>query len=172
MFADHLGSLGLNAAGQVELRLNTQRCVGVTHLAIGPLEFVQRPAALVPRPRLRLIWYYDVLAPTAKLRPLVVPQGPQVLGIIAAMIERTVPKADPGRIRASTAPGALGADFDGKPQPLQHPLITLRRPRDVEPLGLHAGLQRTVDVARLVVDHQAQADEPGRDSTQDPASSS
>ena len=33
-------------------------------------------AALVPRPRLHLIRFHGVLAPNAKLRPLVVPQGP------------------------------------------------------------------------------------------------
>ena len=38
-----------------------------------PLEFLQKLAALVPRPRLNLIRYFGVLAPNAKLRPLVVP---------------------------------------------------------------------------------------------------
>ena len=32
----------------------------------------------MPRPRLHLIRFHGVLAPNAKLRPLVVPQGPQV----------------------------------------------------------------------------------------------
>ena len=41
-----------------------------------PLEFMQRLAALVPRPRLHLIRYHGVLAPNAKLRARVVPQGP------------------------------------------------------------------------------------------------
>jgi hypothetical protein len=39
---------------------------------------MQRLAALVPRPRLHLIRFHGVLAPNAKLRALVVPQGPQV----------------------------------------------------------------------------------------------
>ena len=39
---------------------------------------MQRLAALVPRPRLHLIRFHGVLAPNAKLRPLVVPQGPEV----------------------------------------------------------------------------------------------
>ena len=42
------------------------------------LEFMQRLAALVPRPRLHLIRFHGVLAPNAKLRSLVVPQGPEV----------------------------------------------------------------------------------------------
>ncbi len=50
---------------------------GTTHLVMNPLEFMQRLAALVPR--LHLIRFHGVLAPNAKLRPLVVPQGPLAL---------------------------------------------------------------------------------------------
>ena len=66
----------LNAAGQVELKLKTPWRDGTTHLVMSPLEFLQRLAALVPRPRLHLIRFHGVLAPNAKLRSLVVPQGP------------------------------------------------------------------------------------------------
>ncbi len=66
----------INAAGQVELKLKTPWRDGTTHLVMSPLEFMQRLAALVPRPRLHLIRFHGVLAPNAKLRPLVVPQGP------------------------------------------------------------------------------------------------
>ena len=41
-----------------------------------PLEFMQRLAALVPRPRLHLIRFHGALAPNAKLRAMVVPQEP------------------------------------------------------------------------------------------------
>ena len=68
----------LNAAGQVELKLKTPWRDGTTHLVMSPLEFMQRLAALVPRPRLHLIRFHGVLAPNAKLRPLGVPQGPDV----------------------------------------------------------------------------------------------
>ena len=44
---------------------------------MSPLEFMQRLAALVPRPRLHLIRFHGVLAPNAKLRALVVPQEAQ-----------------------------------------------------------------------------------------------
>jgi len=43
---------------------------------LSPLEFMQLLAALVPRPRLHLIRFHGVLAPNAKLRPIVVPQVP------------------------------------------------------------------------------------------------
>ena len=38
-----------------------------------PLEFMERLAALVPRPRLHLIRFHGVLAPNAKLRSKIVP---------------------------------------------------------------------------------------------------
>ncbi|MBK9684635.1 MAG: transposase [Betaproteobacteria bacterium] len=65
-------------AGQVELKLKTRWRDGTTHLVMSPLEFMQRLAALVPRPRLQPIWFHGVMAPNAKLRALVVPQGPEV----------------------------------------------------------------------------------------------
>jgi hypothetical protein len=58
----------VNAAGQVQLELKTPWRDGTTHLVMSPLEFMQRLAALVPRPRLHLIRYHGVLAPNAKLR--------------------------------------------------------------------------------------------------------
>jgi len=44
-----------------------------THIVMSPLEFMQRLAALVPRPRLHLIRFHGVLAPNAKLRPEIIP---------------------------------------------------------------------------------------------------
>ncbi|MFM7548315.1 MAG: transposase [Cyanobacteriota bacterium] len=46
-------------------------------LAIAAQAFVQRLAALVPRPRLHLIRFHGVLAPNAKLRAAVIPQPEQ-----------------------------------------------------------------------------------------------
>ena len=62
----------LNAAVQVELKLKTPWRDGTTHLVMSPLAFMQRLAALVPRPRLHLIRFHGALTPNAKLRPLVV----------------------------------------------------------------------------------------------------
>jgi hypothetical protein len=44
----------LNDTGQVELRLKTPWRDGTTHLVMSPLEFRQRLAALMPRPRRRV----------------------------------------------------------------------------------------------------------------------
>ena len=45
----------INAAGQLVLKLKTSWRDGTTPLVLWPLEFMQRLAALVPRPRLQLI---------------------------------------------------------------------------------------------------------------------
>ena len=47
-----------------------------SHHVMTPMEFMQRLAALVPRPRLHLIRFHGVLAPNAKLRKAVVPVPP------------------------------------------------------------------------------------------------
>lgn len=72
---------------------------------MSPLEFMQRLAALVPRPRLHLIRFHGVLAPNAKLCSQVVPQGPleqqepAVQAAAAAECEVETALAWPGRIR-------------------------------------------------------------------------
>ena len=53
---------------------------GTTHIKMLPLEFMQRLAALVPRPRLHLIRFHGVLAPNAGLRAAIVPGPPQKPG--------------------------------------------------------------------------------------------
>jgi hypothetical protein len=49
------GRVRLNAAWQVGLELKTPWRDGTTHGVMSPLEFMQRLAAWVPRPRLHLI---------------------------------------------------------------------------------------------------------------------
>ncbi len=81
--------LSVNREGNVVLKLKTPWRNGTTHLVLTPMEFMQRLAALVPRPRLHLIRFHGVLAPNAKLRSQVVPvpaqkkTAPLVLGILS-----------------------------------------------------------------------------------------
>jgi hypothetical protein len=86
----------LNAAGQVEIKFKTPWLNGTTHLVMSQLEFMQRLDALVPRPRLHLIRFHGVLAPNAKLRPLVVPQSPP------AQAQTTAEAADTDGCEAET----------------------------------------------------------------------
>jgi hypothetical protein len=53
-----------NRAGQVVLQLKSPWRDGTTHIVMSPLQFMQRLAALVPRPRLQLIRFHGVLART------------------------------------------------------------------------------------------------------------
>jgi len=69
--------LSRNAKGQVVLKLKSPTRDGTTHIVMQPQEFMQRLAALVPRPRLHLIRFHGVLAPNAKLRAAVIPQSAQ-----------------------------------------------------------------------------------------------
>jgi hypothetical protein len=64
--------LSINREGNVVLKLKTAWRNGATHIILTPMEFMQRLAALVPRPRLHLIRFHGVLAPNAKLRSQVV----------------------------------------------------------------------------------------------------
>ena len=68
--------LKLNSAGDVVLQLKSPYRDGTTHIVMRPLEFMQRLAALVPRPRLNLIRFHGVLAPNAKIRSEITPGGP------------------------------------------------------------------------------------------------
>ncbi|MBM4260796.1 MAG: hypothetical protein FJ145_05060 [Deltaproteobacteria bacterium] len=60
-----------NRAGQVVLQLKSPYKDGTTHVVMEPLEFMERLAALVPRPRLHLIPSIDSgqAASTACWRP-------------------------------------------------------------------------------------------------------
>lgn len=69
--------LSRNGKGQVVLKLKSPYRDGTTHIVMHPQEFMQRLAALVPRPRLHLIRFHGVLAPNAKLRAAVIPQPVQ-----------------------------------------------------------------------------------------------
>ena len=60
--------LSINREGNAVLKLKTPWRNGTTHIVLTPMEFMQRLAALVPRPRLHLIRFHGVLAPNAKLR--------------------------------------------------------------------------------------------------------
>ena len=48
---------------------------GTTHLLFEPVEFLEKLAALTPRPAINLILYHGVLAPHARWRPDVVAYG-------------------------------------------------------------------------------------------------
>ncbi len=64
--------------GQVLYRLKRLYRDGSTHVLFEPMVFLERLAALVPRPRVHLVTYHGVLAPASPDRALVVPEPPAV----------------------------------------------------------------------------------------------
>jgi hypothetical protein len=65
---------------------------------MSPLEFMQRLAALVPRPRLHLIRFHGVLAANARLRPEVIPNVPVNVNTPSADHAKAPPPAAPARL--------------------------------------------------------------------------
>ncbi|MBA2594621.1 MAG: transposase [Gammaproteobacteria bacterium] len=90
--------LRLNRAGDVVLQLKSPYHDGTTHVVMSPLEFMQRLAALVPRPRPHLIRFHGVLAPNARLRPEIIPSVP---------LNAHPPSADPAEAPPPAAPARL-----------------------------------------------------------------
>jgi hypothetical protein len=71
------GRLHETMDGKYAFELKTPWADGTRVLFFSGEELVARLTALVPPPRMHLVHYYGVLAPNAKLRPLVVPEAPE-----------------------------------------------------------------------------------------------
>jgi hypothetical protein len=65
--------LSIDSDGRVVYRLRRPSSDGTSAIVFEPLAFLERLAALVPRPRAHLLTYHGVLAPAAKLDPIPVP---------------------------------------------------------------------------------------------------
>jgi Putative transposase len=96
--------LRLTEDGRVALTLKRRYHDGTTHLIFEPLTFIERLAALVPKPNKNLVIYSGVLAPNAKLRSKVVAYG-------VAVEPSSQPDATEGVERAAPAdaPDAVGS---------------------------------------------------------------
>ena len=60
------------ADGSVQLELKRPWSNGTTYLPFEPVEFLEKLAALTPRPEINLVLYHGVLAPHARWRPEIV----------------------------------------------------------------------------------------------------
>ncbi|MBI4609737.1 MAG: transposase [Candidatus Rokubacteria bacterium] len=67
--------LRLRADGRVLVKLKTAWHDGTSHLLFEPIEFLEKLAALTPRPEVNLLIYHGVLAPHAQWRRHVVAYG-------------------------------------------------------------------------------------------------
>ncbi|MGQ0592784.1 MAG: transposase, partial [Gammaproteobacteria bacterium] len=99
-----------NGAGDVVLQLKSPYHDGTTHVVMSPLEFMQRLAALVPRPRLHLIRFHGVLAPNARLRPEIIPSSGRPAGVPVpptVPLNAHTPSADQAEALPPAAPARL-----------------------------------------------------------------
>ncbi len=69
------GRLRIIDTDQISFALKTPWSDGTTHLVLSPFELLEKLAALVPPPRLNLIRYHGILAPSARDRTRIVPRG-------------------------------------------------------------------------------------------------
>jgi hypothetical protein len=144
--------LRLLADGRVLVQLKRVWADGTSHLLFEPLEFLEKLAALTPRPRINLLLYHGVLAPNARWRSRIVP-GPET------------PTLETGA-RLDATHGASGNAATGRPPAPRHwrwadlmrrafdidvlacpqcgnrmrLLATIEDPRVVEQLLIHLGL--------------------------------
>lgn len=51
---------------------------GTTHIVFEPLAFLERLAALIPRPRAHQLTYHGALAPASTIRSRIVPRPPEI----------------------------------------------------------------------------------------------
>lgn len=61
-------------SGEIVYKLKRDYSDGTSHLIFTPLEFMEKLAALVPKPRVHLTRFHGILAPHAKIRSLIVPK--------------------------------------------------------------------------------------------------
>jgi hypothetical protein len=71
-----LERLSLLPDGRVAYRMKRPSADGATELVLSPVAFLRRLAALIPPPGVHLVRFFGILAPNARLRPLVVPRPP------------------------------------------------------------------------------------------------
>ena len=77
--------LRVDPTGEIIYKLKRDYNDGTSHLIFTPLEFMEKLAALVPRPRVHLTRFHGCLAPHAKIRSLIVPkkEEPVAMGVSA-----------------------------------------------------------------------------------------
>ena len=99
---------------------------GTSHIALQPVELLEKLAALIPRPYVNLIVYHGVLAPNAKWRGEVVVFGPARVesepsaesSVTWASLQTQSSLRRRGHPRSSTTPGLVDLRSASRVEPL------------------------------------------------------
>ena len=150
------------------LKLKTSWKNGAIHIVLEPLEFMQRLAALMPRPRLHLTRFHGVLAPNAKLRAKVVPKGKQKT---SHMCEREESKAHSAPVLMSWArllKRVFEIDMEHCACVGQIKFIAvIEQPEVIEKILTHLGLSpQPPPIVPVLRERLFDVDEAARDATQ------
>ena len=85
----------LRADGRVLVELKTVWRDGTSHFLFEPIEFLEKLAAIIPRPAVNLLLYHGVLAPRARWRSQAVRYGRPAPAGIALKLEASPRTAVP-----------------------------------------------------------------------------
>src|SRR5262249_11534193 len=96
--------LRLRDDGRVRLDLKMPWHDGTRHLMFEPLEFLEKLAALIPRPEVNLIICHGLLAPHAGWRASVVAYGRAAAEAVGAGDGMCAPSASPDDVRQKPSP--------------------------------------------------------------------
>lgn len=67
--------MSLTSNSNIRYRLKTPYRDAITHVIFEPQDFITRPAALVPKPRVNLTRFHGVFVPNRKYQALVTPEN-------------------------------------------------------------------------------------------------
>ena len=119
--------LSLSPEGKVIYELRRAWRDGTTRIVFDPLTFIERLAALVPRPRVHLVTYHGVLAPASAWRDMIVPSSPALPDEPGSLPDQPQGSLREGQEPPSNTPalpaaaGSTGPDFSNhaaaNPQP-------------------------------------------------------
>jgi hypothetical protein len=137
--------LRLLGDGRVRVQLKRAWSDGTTHLLFEPVEFLEKLAALTPRPAINLILYHGVLAPYAHWRREVVaygrPEGETATGAQETMGRAEGERRGVGTPRYWTWAALMRRAFD---------LDVLRCPRCAGRMALIATIEDPAVIARIL----------------------
>jgi hypothetical protein len=111
--------LALTPEGQVLVTLKAEWADGTTHLLFAPVEFLEKLAALTPRPRINLVIYHGILAPHARARAQAVARGPAT----STIEERPPASEESGTAAPAATPEAAGVSNPGAPPAESRPRV-------------------------------------------------